>query len=312
MTGFLAQYYLTKQHGDCPATILSNEPIPDVTSLEAALKEQYSRNVQIQHSVRSQNAKWLELASTNAREQLQLRMSHGKQVTQRLEALQNALEFDQPPERIECFDISHSSGEATTASCVVYDQDGPNKSMYRKFNIEGVTEGDDYAAMSQAIHRRYARLQKEEQTMPDLLIVDGGKGQMSMARDVMNELGIAIPLLGVAKGETRKPGMETLFFETPDQVILLPNHSPALHLIQHIRDEAHRFAITGHRARRGKARVGSILDDIPQVGPGRRRSLIRHFGSAQAVKSASVDEIAKVSGISKTLAQDIYDFLHSA
>lgn len=312
MTGFLAQYYLTKQHGDCPPTILSNEPIPDAKWLESALKEQHKRSVQIQHSVRAQNAKWLNLAETNAREQLQLRMSHGKQVTQRLESLQAALEFDQAPERIECFDISHSSGEATTASCVVYDQDGPNKSMYRKFNIEGVTEGDDYAAMSQAIHRRYARLQKEEQPLPDLLIVDGGKGQMSMARDVMNELGIAIPLLGVAKGETRKPGMETLFFETPDQVILLPNHSPALHLIQHIRDEAHRFAITGHRARRAKTRVGSILDDIPQVGPGRRRALIRHFGSAQAVKSASVDEIAKVSGISKALAQDIYDFLHSA
>jgi len=312
MTGFLAQYYLAKQHGDCPALILTNIPIPDASWLEAALKEQYSRTINIQHSVRSANAKWLGLAQTNANEQLQLRMSHGKQVTQRLEALQEALSLDQIPERIECFDISHSSGEATTASCVIYDQDGPNKSLYRKFNIEGVTEGDDYAAMAQAIHRRYARLQKEDSIMPDLLIVDGGKGQMGMASEVMNELGIAIPLLGVAKGETRKPGMETLFFETTDQVILLPNHSPALHLIQHIRDESHRFAITGHRARRAKKRLGSVLDDIPQVGPGRRRALIRHFGSAIAVKSASVDEISKVSGISKQLAQDVYDFLHSS
>ncbi len=311
MTGFLAQYYLSKRHGDYPGSILSNVPIADAKSLEAALKEQYQRTVQIQHAVRTQNAKWLELAVTNASEQLQHRMSHGKQVTARLEALQQALELEQLPERIECFDISHSSGEATTASCVVFDQDGPNKSMYRKFNIEGITEGDDYAAMAQAIHRRYARLQKEETKLPDLLIVDGGKGQMNMAREVMNELGIAIPLLGVAKGETRKPGMETLFFETTDQVILLPNYSPALHLIQHIRDESHRFAITGHRARRGKSRVGSLLDDIPQVGPGRRRALIRHFGSAIAVKSASVDEIAKVSGVSKALAQTIYDFLHS-
>lgn len=311
MTGFLAQYYLSKHHGDYPGSILSNVPIADAKSLEAALKEQYQRTVQIQHAVRTQNAKWLELAVTNASEQLQHRMSHGKQVTARLEALQQALELEQLPERIECFDISHSSGEATTASCVVFDQDGPNKSMYRKFNIEGITEGDDYAAMAQAIHRRYARLQKEETKLPDLLIVDGGKGQMNMAREVMNELGIAIPLLGVAKGETRKPGMETLFFETTDQVILLPNYSPALHLIQHIRDESHRFAITGHRARRGKSRVGSLLDDIPQVGPGRRRALIRHFGSAIAVKSASVDEIAKVSGVSKALAQSIYDFLHS-
>lgn len=311
MTGFLAQYYLAKHQSDCPGTVLTNVPLPDASSLESALKEQLGRTVQLQHSVRTHNAKWLQLAITNATEQLQMRMSHGRQVTQRLEALQNALELEQMPQRLECFDISHSSGEATVASCVVFDQDGPNKSMYRKFNIEGITEGDDYAAMSQAISRRYSRLQKEEQNMPDLLIVDGGKGQMSMAREVMNELGIALPLLGVAKGETRKPGMETLFFETPDQVILLPNHSPALHLIQHIRDEAHRFAITGHRARRGKARVGSILDDIPKVGPGRRRSLIRHFGSAQAVKSASIDEISKVSGISRALAQDIYNYLHS-
>jgi len=311
LTGFLAQYYLTKQHGDCPSTVLVNVPIVDSNWIAAAMKEQYLRTVQIHHAVRSQNAKWLELASTNAAEQLQHRMSHGQQVTQRLEALQVALELDQLPERIECFDISHSSGEATTASCVVFDQDGPNKSMYRKFNIEGVKEGDDYAAMAQAIQRRYSRLQKEEQKLPDILIVDGGKGQMNMARDVMNELGIAIPLLGVAKGETRKPGMETLFFETTDNVIVLPNFSPALHLIQHIRDESHRFAITGHRARRGKTRVGSVLDDIPQVGPGRRRALIRHFGSAIAVKSASVGEISKVAGISKSLAQDIYDFLHS-
>jgi excinuclease ABC subunit C len=311
MTGFLAQYYLAKHHGDCPSLILSNVPIPDAKWLEAALKEQYKRSVVLQHSVRTTNAKWLELATTNASEQLQLRMSHGLQVTQRLEALQVALELDAIPDRIECFDISHSSGEATTASCVVFDQDGPNKSMYRKFNIEGVTEGDDYAAMAQAIQRRYSRLQKEDTKLPDLLIVDGGKGQMNMAREVMNELGIAIPLLGVAKGETRKPGLETLFFETTDQVVLMPNHSPALHLIQHIRDESHRFAITGHRARRAKTRVGSILDDIPQVGPGRRRALIRHFGSAQAVKSASVDEISKVTGISKPLAQDIHDFLHT-
>jgi excinuclease ABC subunit C len=311
LTGFLSQYYLTKVLTDVPGSILTNVPIPDAKWLESALSEHFSKKVALQFSVRSQNAKWLDLATTNASEQLQQRMSHGKQVTQRLEALQQALELEQLPERLECFDISHSSGEATTASCVVFDQDGPNKSMYRKFNIEGVTEGDDYAAMSQAISRRYSRLQKEDAKLPDLLIVDGGKGQMSMAREVMNELGIAIPLLGVAKGETRKPGMETLFFETPDQVILMPNHSPALHLIQHIRDEAHRFAITGHRARRAKARVGSILDDIPKVGPGRRRALIRHFGSAIAVKSASVDEISKVQGVSKALAQEIYDFLHT-
>ncbi len=312
MTGFLAQYYLARQHGDCPAQILTSVPIEDPAWLESAMKEMYNKSVSIAHSVRTTNAKWLELAKTNAAEQLQLRMSHGAQVTQRLEELQEALGLDAVPERIECFDISHSSGEATTASCVVYDRDGPNKAMYRKFNIEGVTAGDDYAAMSQAISRRYSRLQKEEAKMPDLLIVDGGKGQMGMAREVMEELGISLPLLGIAKGETRKPGMETLFFETTDNVILLPNFSQALHLIQHIRDEAHRFAITGHRARRGKKRLGSILDDIPKVGGTRRRALIRHFGSAIAVKSASVDEISKVNGISKALAEDIYNFLHTS
>lgn len=310
MTGFLAQYYLARNQNDAPNVILSNVVLPDASALQAALKEHYSRVIALQSSVRSQNAKWLELANTNAQEQLAHRMSQSMQVTQRLQALQTALELEQLPNRIECFDISHSSGEATTASCVVFDQNGPNKALYRKFNIDGVKAGDDYAAMSQAIHRRYARLQKEEVSLPDLLIVDGGKGQMSMAREVMIELGIAIPLLGVAKGETRKPGMETLFFETTDQVILMPNHSQALHLIQHIRDESHRFAITGHRARRNKARIGSILDDIPKVGPGRRRALIRYFGSAVAVKSASTEEIAKVEGISKALAQAIYDFLH--
>ncbi|TXR53569.1 excinuclease ABC subunit UvrC [Reinekea thalattae] len=312
MMGFLAQHYIAKQHGDCPPLILSNVPLADSAWLEAALKEQYGKNISVQSSVRTNNAKWLELAKTNAAEQLQLRMSHGAQVTARLEALQEALELESIPARIECFDISHSSGEATTASCVVFDRDGPNKSLYRKFNIEGVTAGDDYAAMQQAIHRRYARLQKENAVLPELLIVDGGKGQMAMAQQVMEELGIHIPLLGIAKGETRKPGLETLFFNSIDHIITLPNHSQALHLIQHIRDEAHRFAITGHRARRGKARIGSVLDDIPQVGPGRRRALIRHFGSAQAVKSASVEEIGKVTGISKSLAQSIYDFLHTS
>lgn len=311
LAGFLSQYYLIKHLGDCPKMVLTNVPIPDAKWLENALKEHHKKKITLQHSVRSTNAKWLDLAQTNAEEQLQLRISHGSQVTQRLSALQDALSLEQMPDRIECFDISHSSGEATTASCVVFDRDGPNKSLYRKFNIEGITEGDDYAAMSQAIHRRYARLQKEDAKMPDLLIVDGGKGQMGMAQKVMEELGVSLPLLGIAKGETRKPGMETLFFETTDQIIQLPNHSQALHLIQHIRDEAHRFAITGHRARRGKKRIGSVLDDIPGIGAGRRRSLIRHFGSAIAVKSASIDEIAKVEGISISLAQTIYDVLHS-
>lgn len=312
MMDFLAQYYLGRTREDCPQSILLNIPVTEKAWLEKALAEQFSRKVTLSSSVRGRNARWVELAQTNAREQLQHRISQKQQVVQRFEALQQSLKMDAMPERLECFDISHSSGEATTASCVVFDQNGPNKSMYRKFNIEGVAAGDDYAAMAQAIQRRYSRLQKEAARLPDLLIVDGGKGQMKMAREMMTELGLSIPLLGVAKGETRKPGMETLFYQTPDRVIQLPNHSPALHLIQHIRDEAHRFAITSHRGRRGKARLGSILDDIPKVGATRRKALIRHFGSAQGVKAASASEIARVKGISKALADSIYDHLHSS
>lgn len=312
LSAFLAQYYLARSQSECPPSILVNVPVDDAKTLEKGIGEHYQRNVQIQSSVKARNSKWLELAKTNAEEQLQLRLSHGQQVIQRLEALQSVLNLDSLPERIECFDISHSSGEATTASCVVFDQSGPNKSLYRKFNIDGITAGDDYAAMHQAIYRRYSRLQNENATLPDILIVDGGKGQMTMARSVMAELGVHVPLLGVAKGETRKPGMETLYFELSDNVILIPNHSQALHLIQQIRDEAHRFAISGHRARRNKQRLGSVLDEIPGVGASRRRALIRFFGSAQGVRSASADEIAKVEGISKKLAQEIYDYLHSS
>lgn len=311
MMAFLAQYYLGRTMEDPPQSVLLTVPVEDKAWLEAALQEAYQRKIPIQANVRGRNARWLELAQTNAQAQLQQRISHRQQVVERFEALADSLKLDAMPERIECFDISHSSGEATTASCVVFDQNGPNKSMYRKFNIEGVAPGDDYGAMSQAISRRYSRLQKEEARLPDLLIVDGGKGQLSMAREVMAELGLSIPLLGVAKGETRKAGMETLFFETADNVIQLPNYAPALHLIQHIRDEAHRFAITSHRGRRGKARVGSILDAIPAIGPARRKALIRHFGSAQGVKAASQEEIARVKGISRSLAQEIYEFLHS-
>ncbi|MHA7878329.1 MAG: excinuclease ABC subunit UvrC [Saccharospirillum sp.] len=310
MMAFLAQYYLGRTMEDPPQSVLLTVPVEDKTWLEAALHERYQRKIPIQTNTRGRNARWLELAQTNAQAQLQQRISHRQQVVERFEALARALQLEALPERIECFDISHSSGEATTASCVVFDQNGPNKSMYRKFNIEGVAAGDDYGAMSQAISRRYSRLQKEEARLPDLLIVDGGKGQLRMAREVMSELGLSIPLLGVAKGETRKAGMETLFFESADNILQLPHHAPALHLIQHIRDEAHRFAITSHRGRRSKARVGSLLDDIPAIGPARRKALIRHFGSAQGVKAASVDEIARVKGISRPLAKSIYEFLH--
>ena len=232
---------------------------------------------------------------------------------QRFIALQAALELDEVPARLECYDISHSHGEATVASCVVFGPDGPLKSDYRRFNIEGVTAGDDYAAMRQALMRRFQRIKDGEGKLPDVLIVDGGKGQMSMAREVLQELALHdLTLLGVAKGVTRKAGMETLFLNDTRHELRLPEHSPALHLIQHIRDEAHRFAITGHRQRRGKARNQSPLEGIAGVGPKRRRDLLKYFGGLQELSRASSEEIAKAPGISKNLAEKIYASLHSA
>ncbi|WP_374380384.1 helix-hairpin-helix domain-containing protein, partial [Pseudomonas fluvialis] len=204
------------------------------------------------------------------------------------------------------------SGEATVASCVVMGPEGPLKSDYRRYNIEGVAPGDDYAAMRQALQRRFARLAEGEGKRPDILLVDGGKGQLNMAREVLQELGLHdLLLLGVAKGTTRKPGLEVLYRDTADQAFTLPADSPALHLIQQVRDEAHRFAITGHRARRGKARRTSRLEDVAGVGPTRRRELLKHFGGLQELGRASVEEIAKTPGISKKLAEQIYAVLHS-
>ena len=225
---------------------------------------------------------------------------------------QDLLSLPELPERMECFDISHSSGEATVASCVVFDQNGPRKSDYRKFNIEGITAGDDYAAMQQALERRYRRLQSGEGVLPDILFIDGGKGQVAQAMSVLSELQVeGVEVIGVAKGLTRKAGFETLLSGSTGNERQLPGDHPALHLIQQIRDEAHRFAITGHRARRDKARQRSALEDIPGVGAKRRRELLRHFGSAQRVQNANVEELKKISGISATMAQTIYDHLHN-
>ena len=221
------------------------------------------------------------------------------------------LGLDDRPQRIECFDISHTMGEATVASCVVFDAEGALKADYRRFNIEGITAGDDYAAMHQAILRRYTRLQQGEGKLPDILLIDGGKGQLAEATQVFEELQIGnIVLIGVAKGPERKAGAETLFLSGVNQPFILPSDSPALHLIQQIRDEAHRFAITGHRQRRGKARTHSPLERIPGLGPKRRRLLLSHLGGMQEVARAGVEELAKVHGISKALARRIYDVLH--
>jgi excinuclease ABC subunit C len=214
------------------------------------------------------------------------------------------------PKRIECFDISHTRGEKTVASCVVFGLEGAIKSDYRKFNIEGITGGDDYAAMNQALTRRFTRLQKGEGKRPDLLLIDGGKGQLTEAKAVMAELQLDIDILGIAKGPERKPGEESLFLVGQEDEVILGADSPALHLLQQVRDEAHRFAITGHRQRRAKARKTSSLESIEGLGPKRRQKLLQQFGGLQEVQRAGVEDLAKVDGISLALAQKVYDVFH--
>ncbi len=229
--------------------------------------------------MRGTRAQWLQLASTNAAHSARARRSSDLGQRQRREALAEALSLDELPQRLECYDISHSSGEATVASCVVFGTQGPIKSDYRKFNIKDVAEGDDYGAMRQVLMRRYTRLKKGEAPIPDVLIVDGGKGQVAEALRMLEELQVTgVAVLGVAKGVSRKPGLEQLFLSGEKRPLILPPDSPALHLIQQIRDEAHRFAIAGHRARRAKKRQTSVLEHIPGLGPKRRRELLRQFG----------------------------------
>ncbi len=307
---FISQYYLG-QGREIPREVITSLPLADADILESALAARAERRVRLAYSVRGHRHQWLELARTNAEQQLAGQLASQAQLTHRFDALRDALALSQAPQRLECFDISHSHGEATVASCVVFDQNGPRKSDYRRFNIEGVAAGDDYAAMRQALSRRFRRLAEGEGVTPDILLVDGGKGQLNQARDVLSELGLEhVLLLGVAKGTTRRAGLETLFVETVDRTLDLDGASPALHLIQHVRDEAHRFAITGHRNRRDKTRRSSTLEDIEGIGPKRRRELLRFFGGLQGVKQASREELARVPGISATLADTIHRSLH--
>ncbi|MCO7215440.1 excinuclease ABC subunit UvrC [Halomonas sp. OfavH-34-E] len=307
---FVSQYYLG-QAREIPTEVLTSHAVPDAELIARALSEHAGRRVRMTDKVRGHRAQWRELARTNAEQQLAGQLANQTQLAKRFEDLRQALELDETPQRLECFDISHSHGETTVASCVVFDQDGPRKSDYRRFNIKGVAAGDDYAAMQQALTRRFKRFNEGEGVLPDILVVDGGKGQLNMAREVLAELAInGVILLGVAKGTTRKAGLETLFVETVDRSLALPPTSPGLHLIQHIRDESHRFAIAGHRAKRDKARRTSTLQDIPGVGPKRRRELLRFFGGLQGIKQATRDELARVPGISATMADTIHRALH--
>jgi excinuclease ABC subunit C len=306
LEAFLAQHYL---HRSVPPLILTEAEF-DSASLEELLTRQSEHKVQIRSGQSGERKQWLEMAKNNAL--LALRQQAGQQAGQTLrrDALKQALQMEQL-ERIECFDISHTMGEATVASCVVYDNLAMRNSEYRRYNISGITAGDDYAAMRQALTRRYQKLLTGEGKQPDLVLIDGGAGQLGVACEVMAELGLSgIALMGVAKGEERKPGLEQLLIPGREKPLQLPADSPALHLIQQVRDEAHRFAISGHRARRGKARTASMLEEISGVGERRRRNLLAHFGGLQGVKSASVDELAQVDGISRALAEKIHQQLH--
>ena len=266
----------------------------------------------IRQKVRDSRARWLEMAAHNAQNNLRSFLAGKQTMAGRLESLRRALDLEIIPSRMECFDISHSSGEATVASCVVFDGNGARKADYRKFNIKDVVAGDDYAAMQQALERRYRRIASGEGQLPDILFIDGGKGQVTQARQVLATHDItSVKVVGVAKGTTRKAGFETLIDADSGAEMRLRGDHPGLHLIQQIRDEAHRFAISGHRGQRAKARKQSLLEDIPGVGAKRRRDLLRHFGSAKAIENASVEELAKINGISGAIAHAIYDHLHT-
>ena len=312
LEAFLSQFYLSDKRA-IPATIIVNELPEGVDVLAEALSIQAGYKVDIRYRVRDARARWLQLAKQTAENNLRAHLSDKQSMAGRLNSLRYELDLEALPTRMECFDISHSSGEATVGSCVVFDTSGPRKVDYRQFNIEGIIGGDDYAAMQQVLKRRYMRLSDGEGQLPSVLFVDGGKGQVAQAIDVLASLGIdSVRVVGIAKGTTRKAGFETLIDGDSGQELVLRSDVPALHLIQQIRDEAHRFAITGHRARRSKARKTSSLERIPGVGAKRRRELLRHFGSAGGVENAGVQELCKVENIGSALAKTIYDHLHSA
>ncbi|AEA98253.2 excinuclease ABC subunit UvrC [Alteromonas mediterranea] len=307
---FFLQFYLAGNKVIPKQIVLSNS-LNDEEAIAKVLASEAGHKVHFFKGAREEKRKYLQLAQSNAQAALDAQYSQQKSVFARYLDLEGALEVDTPIQRMECFDISHTSGQQTVASCVVFNREGPLKSDYRRYNIEGITPGDDYAAMAQALKRRYKSV-KEVQKIPDLLFIDGGKGQLAQAEAFFEEWphDKKPMLLGVAKGTTRKPGLETLILAGSHEVLPMDSHSPGLHLVQHIRDESHRFAITGHRNRRQKVKTTSSLESIPGIGAKRRQTLLKFMGGLQGLKKASKDEIASVPGISQELADTIYDHLH--
>jgi excinuclease ABC subunit C len=306
---FIAQYYLGRP---VPREIILGEDIEDAALLSEMLAQQCGHAVEIKTRVRGDRAQFLQMAERNAQASLTSRIASRQTLGTRFEDLQNLLGLDEPPRRIECFDISHTRGEATVASCVVFGPEGPEKSHYRRFNIAGITPGDDYAAMHQALTRRFRKVAEGEGARPDVLLIDGGFGQVAQALDVLGELGVTgIEVIGVAKGPGRRAGEETLILAGSNREIHPGPTSPALHLVAAVRDESHRFAISGHRKRREKARERSVLEDVQGVGARRRTALLKAFGGLAGVEAAGIEELMQVKGIDRGLAERIYDALHA-
>ena len=328
LQAFIAQHYLSNDplshgqvNGNIPKEIVIEESIGEINELTELLSVQAGFEVKISTNSRSERAQYLKLASTNAQTSLVTRNSHKESMQARFIALNEVFELESGIHRIECFDISHTMGQQTVASNVVFNQDGPLKTDYRRYNVTGITPGDDYAAMAFALNKRYGKLKAQPEKLeehnaleklPDIVFIDGGKGQLAKAEDFFYQLALKkTPLLvGVAKGESRKPGLETLILAGNHQLISLPATSPALHLVQHIRDESHRFAIAGHRAKRQKASKKSRLESIEGIGAKKRQSLLTFLGGLQEVLQADVNTLSKVPGISQVLAKKIHDALH--
>jgi excinuclease ABC subunit C len=307
MQAFLAQHYVAQ---NTPPLIVTGIKI-ETDVIEEVLSEQAGRKVKINTNAIGDKRVWLKMAQTNAELALGQRAATSANQSAKLVALREALHLPDSTERIECFDISHTMGEATVGSCVVFDRGDMQNGEYRRYNVTGITPGDDYAAMRDVLTRRYKKVAAGEGVRPDLVFIDGGKGQLGIAIEVMAEVGLDdILLIGIAKGEERRPGLETMIFSDTGEMLNLEKDNKGLHLLQQIRDEAHRFAITGHRAKRAKSRMHSSLEDIEGVGAKRRKALLTRFGGLDGVKSASIDEISNVEGISKNLAEKIYGELH--
>jgi excinuclease ABC subunit C len=308
LSAFMAQHYFAQ---GAPREIIVNCQIEDIELFQQAFAEQSDHAVSIRMNVRALRRKWLEMATTNAEQALISHRASNANLRRQYQSLTDLLGLDETPGRIECFDISHSAGDKTVASCVVFGLEGAAKSAYRRFNINTAAAGDDYGAIAEVIQRRYLRTKRGEAPLPDLIMIDGGRGQLGAAKKALEELQMAdLPMIGVAKGTGRKPGREKVYRGADARRIEVPANSPAMRLIQQIRDEAHRFAITGHRQRLGGARKKSTLESIAGLGPARRKALLNHFGGLQGVRKAGVDDLSRVTGISRRLAERIFAEFH--